>query len=439
MTTTDGRGGIDAALVERLVAEQFPQWAGLPVRPVEVDGWDNRTYRLGGELSVRLPSHASYAAAVRKEQRWLPELGPRLPLPVPVPVGHGRPGPGFPHPWTVNRWLPGETAAADRIGSWEEFAADLAGFLVALRGVDARGGPPAGRTQLPPRRRPRRVRRGDARVPRRSPRHCAGRRLAAVWDAARASAWDAAPVWVHGDVAVGNLLVRRGRLAAVLDFGSSAVGDPACDLVIAWTFLPDAAREVFREAVALDDATWARARGWALWKALLGLRSGTEGPDGVPSTGCSPSTTSTPTGIPLPRTRGPTRPRVRSSAIHGRAPDRDNGPMVEVGSERFEAMVSEALDGLPEELGELMSNVAVTVEHGEGPAGLLGLYQGIPLTRRTSSYAGVLPDRITIYRRAICAISRSDAEVVEQVRRTVVHEVGHHFGIGDARLREMGW
>jgi predicted Zn-dependent protease with MMP-like domain len=113
--------------------------------------------------------------------------------------------------------------------------------------------------------------------------------------------------------------------------------------------------------------------------------------------------------------------------------------MVEVDAERFEAMVSEALDGLPAELGELMSNVAVTVEHDAGPAGLLGLYQGIPLTRRTTSYAGVLPDRITIYRHAICAISRSDMEVVQQVRRTVVHEVGHHFGINDARLRELGW
>jgi predicted Zn-dependent protease with MMP-like domain len=113
--------------------------------------------------------------------------------------------------------------------------------------------------------------------------------------------------------------------------------------------------------------------------------------------------------------------------------------MVEVDSERFEAMVSEALHGLPVELGELMSNVAVTVEHDEGPAGLLGLYQGIPLTRRTTSYAGVLPDQITIYRRAICAISRNDPEVVERVRRTVVHEVGHHSGIDDARLRELGW
>ena len=113
--------------------------------------------------------------------------------------------------------------------------------------------------------------------------------------------------------------------------------------------------------------------------------------------------------------------------------------MVEVDAERFEAMAGEALDGLPAELGELLSNVAVTVEHGPGPRGLLGLYQGIPLTRRTTSYAGVLPDRITIYRRAICAISATEDDVVEQVRRTVVHEVGHHFGIGDARLRELGW
>jgi predicted Zn-dependent protease with MMP-like domain len=113
--------------------------------------------------------------------------------------------------------------------------------------------------------------------------------------------------------------------------------------------------------------------------------------------------------------------------------------VVDVAPERFEAMVEEALDGLPPELGELMSNVAVTVEHGRGPAGLLGLYRGVPLSSRTTSYAGVLPDQITIYRMAICAICRTEDQVVEQVRRTVIHEVGHHFGIGDARLRELGW
>lgn len=113
--------------------------------------------------------------------------------------------------------------------------------------------------------------------------------------------------------------------------------------------------------------------------------------------------------------------------------------MVEVEPERFEAMVREALDGLPDVLGAILSNVAVTVDLDGGRPGLLGLYQGIPLTRRTSSYGGVLPDRITIYRRAICARCATEEEVVEQVRRTVIHEIGHHFGIGDRRLRELGW
>jgi predicted Zn-dependent protease with MMP-like domain len=117
----------------------------------------------------------------------------------------------------------------------------------------------------------------------------------------------------------------------------------------------------------------------------------------------------------------------------------DNGLVIEVDPERFEEMVASALDGLPEELGRLMSNVAVTVEHRPGPRGLLGLYEGIPLTSRTTGYAGVLPDRITIYRQAICALCQSEQEVADQVRRTVIHEVAHHFGIGDARLRELGW
>ena len=128
--------------------------------------------------------------------------------------------------------------------------------------------------------------------------------------------------------------------------------------------------------------------------------------------------------------------RVDVGMIGGEA-GRDLG--VEVDPERFEVMVSEALDGIPEELGELMSNVAVTVQHDSGPAGILGLYQGVPLTRRSTFYAGVLPDRITIFRRAICAVCNSDSEVVEQVRLTVIHEVGHHFWIGEARLRELGW
>jgi predicted Zn-dependent protease with MMP-like domain len=127
------------------------------------------------------------------------------------------------------------------------------------------------------------------------------------------------------------------------------------------------------------------------------------------------------------------RTRCRTSAaVH-------NGLVIEVEPGRFEEMVVEALDGLPPELGRLMRNVAVTVEHNPGPRGLLGLYEGIPLTSRTSQYAGVLPDRITIYRQAICAICRTEAEVADQVRRTVIHEIAHHFGIDDDRLRELGW
>lgn len=132
-------------------------------------------------------------------------------------------------------------------------------------------------------------------------------------------------------------------------------------------------------------------------------------------------------------------PWTGSSTTRRQPRQLDTCCMVEVDPERFEDMVAEALDSIPGELGELMNNVAVTVQHERGPIGLLGLYQGVPLTRRTRFYAGALPDRITVYRRAICAICNSEAEVVEQVRRTVIHEVGHHFGISDARLRELGW
>lgn len=125
---------------------------------------------------------------------------------------------------------------------------------------------------------------------------------------------------------------------------------------------------------------------------------------------------------------------------HGAVPATgDNGGVIDVAPGRFEEMVAAALDSLPEDLGRLMRNVAVTVEHNPGPPGLLGLYQGIPLTERTTQYAGVLPDRITIYRLAICSICRTEADVVEQVRRTVIHEVGHYFGISDERLAELGW
>lgn len=273
MTTHDGRAGIDAGLVRRLVATQFPQWAGLEVRPVAVEGWDNRTYRLGEVMSVRLPTAAGYVPGIAKEDRWLPTLAPRLSVDVPCVLGTGVPGGGYPFPWSVRAWIPGETARLERITDLGRFAAEVADFLRELRACDISGAPAAGEHSAF-----RGVSPGhyDA-----DARRCLARldsvvdtaAAAEVWAAALASEWQGLPVWFHGDVAMGNLLVRGGGLAAVIDFGTCGVGDPACDLVLAWTLLPDDVRAVFREAVGLDDDTWARARGWALWKALLGLEA----------------------------------------------------------------------------------------------------------------------------------------------------------------------
>ena len=265
----DGRAGIDAALVRRLLEAQQPQWADLPLTPVEVDGWDNRTYRLGIDLTVRLPTDAGYAPAVEKEDRWLPVLAPHLPLPVPEPVALGEPTEEYPHRWSVRPWLPGDTARADRIEDPVRFAEDLAEFLRSLWSVDPHEGPRAGVHSFfrgcPPAHYDDETRAALARL---DDRVDAGR-ATAVWDAALAATWTGAPVWFHGDVANGNLLVRDGVLSAVIDFGTSGVGDPACDLVIAWTFFSGDARTAFRDAVDQDADTWARARGWTLWKALI--------------------------------------------------------------------------------------------------------------------------------------------------------------------------
>ncbi|MEV8554161.1 aminoglycoside phosphotransferase family protein [Streptomyces glaucescens] len=270
-TAPDGRAGIDAGLVKRLIAAQFPEWSGLPVVPVERDGWDNRTYRLGDEMTVRLPTAAGYAPAVDKECEWLPRLAPALPVAVPTVLARGAPGEGYPHPWSVRRWLPGETATPRRIGDLTRFAADVAGFVLALQRCDPTGGPLAGAHSwyrgASPAHYDEETRRCIAALDGRVDTA----RATEVWQAALDAGRRGAPVWFHGDIAAGNLLVTGGRLSAVIDFGTSGVGDPACDLVIAWTMFRDDSREVFRRAVGQDDGTWAQARGWALWKALLTL------------------------------------------------------------------------------------------------------------------------------------------------------------------------
>ena len=264
---------VNQGLVERLIASQFPRWAGLPIRSVENDGWDNRTFRLGEEMSVRLPSAECYAGQVEKERAWLSKLAPLVPLAIPMPLAMGVPAHGYPWNWSVNRWLEGENTTLERIEDLERFAIELARFLVALQQVDPGGGPPPGQHNF--------FRGGPLTTYDRETREAIdvlgsevdGAAATELWEAALAATWSRAPVWLHGDVAASNLLVRGGRLAAVIDFGCCGIGDPACDLTMAWTFFSGPSRDAFRaelEAVA-DRATWLRAGGWALWKALITL------------------------------------------------------------------------------------------------------------------------------------------------------------------------
>ncbi len=266
-----GKIDIDVHFVGHLIAAQFPLWADLTVKPVEMSGWDNRTFRLGDDMSVRLPSAEGYTLQVEKEHRWLPFLARYLPLPIPVPLAKGVPAEGYPFIWSVYGWLDGENATVERIADLSVFATELADFLTALQQIDSAGGPPSGLHSA--------FRGGPLTTYDAETRRTIvaledeidAEAATAVWEAALAVTWHGPPVWFHGDVAAGNLLVRDGHLAAVIDFGCSGVGDPACDLVIAWTLFEGESREAFRAALAVDCATWARGRGWALWKALITL------------------------------------------------------------------------------------------------------------------------------------------------------------------------
>jgi aminoglycoside phosphotransferase (APT) family kinase protein len=266
---------LDAAFVSRLVAGQFPRWAAEPVRPVGKPGVDNSTFRLGEDKMVRLPRFERWVGQVTREQRWLPVLAPRLPLPVPTPLAQGAPAEGFPYPWSVYEWLPGEPADLAELTDLREVAVDLAEFLLALQGIDATDGPPPEWSNG--------FRGCDLADERGTPvvashmEHRIGR-LDGLLDTApvrelwaetlAAPVWPRQPVWVHGDPAPANLLARDGRLSAVIDFGTLAVGDPAVDLIAAWSLLDADSRKVFRDKLGTDDDTWLRGRCWGLSAVL---------------------------------------------------------------------------------------------------------------------------------------------------------------------------
>jgi aminoglycoside phosphotransferase (APT) family kinase protein len=253
---------IDAELVVRLIQEQFPDWAELPVTPVTSAGTDNAMYRLGDDMVVRLPRLPGGSRQIDTEHRWLPHLAPRLPLAVPEPLAKGEPGAGYELPWGVYRWLEGDNAHDMPLTELADAAVKLGRFVAALRAVGATGGPASWRGGP--------VAANDTHV------RAAIRDLGAAGalDAAAATAlweetirlppWDGAPVWLHGDLLPGNLLTSSGRLTAVIDFGGLGTGDPAADVLAAWAVFDAGTRALFREAADVDDATWARGRGWAL-------------------------------------------------------------------------------------------------------------------------------------------------------------------------------
>lgn len=253
----------DVSLVRRLLVGQFPDWAGLPLERVPSAGTDNALYRLGKDMVVRLPRIHWAVGGVAKDFRWLPVLAPLLPVELPVPLARGEPAEGYPAEWGVYPWLDGENPSPDAAST--SLALEVARFLEALHGLELPDGPPSFR--------------GEPLSTRDEPTRAAIAELdgqidtdaaTAVWEAALAAPpWTGPPVWVHSDVLPGNLLVQDGRLTGVIDFSGLGLGDPACDLMIAWALFSGETREAFREALAPDDATWARGRGHALSQAAI--------------------------------------------------------------------------------------------------------------------------------------------------------------------------
>ncbi|WP_152365763.1 aminoglycoside phosphotransferase family protein [Microlunatus speluncae] len=261
---------IDSALVARLLVEQFPEWAEAPIRGVAASGTDNVTFRVGADLAVRLPRTEGSQDQVRKDATWLPRLAPHLPLAVPEPLGLGTPGQGYPFNWGVYRWLAGEPFQHDQLADPVAAARGLAEFVRCLQTVDPTGAP------LPP---DSPFSRGTPLAPRDGLFREALDELRdefdtglvlAAWEAALAAdVWDGTRRWIHGDLMAGNVLVSGGKPSAVIDFGTAWAADPAGDLLAAWYLFEGDSRHAFRDAMAVDDAAWVRARGWVLSMELI--------------------------------------------------------------------------------------------------------------------------------------------------------------------------
>lgn len=260
---------IDRSLVRALIQQQHPDLAHLAVSEIG-EGWDNRLFRLGDDLAVRVPRRAASAALIEQEQRWLPQLSAPLPLPIPVPRRVGRPGCGFPWSWSITPWFPGQTALREPPADLSTAAVALGQFLRRLHQPAPREAPHNPWRSVPLAARTSvlkdHLQQVDGLVDRNA--------VLELWERALAAApWPGPPVWIHGDLHPGNLLVSEGRLSAVIDFGDLAAGDPATDVSVMWMLLPPSTRSALRASARgefdpVDDHTVLRARGWAV---ALGL------------------------------------------------------------------------------------------------------------------------------------------------------------------------
>ncbi len=260
---------IPTSIVYDLIKQQFPQWADLPIKPVESSGWDNYTFHLSEEMLIRFPSAERYASQVQKEQHWLQKLAPHLSFQIPEPLAMGKPSRNYPYNWSIYRWIEGEVPNELSDENKNLFASDLAQFLIELQRTDTTDAPLPGKHNFYRGASPDVYDTEIRSAIKQLKNYIDVKTVTGIWERAIRTRWQNEPVWIHGDMSTDNLLLKEDRLTAVIDFGGLGIGDPACDLVIAWTFFEPESRDVFKKRLGLDSDTWDRARGWALWKALI--------------------------------------------------------------------------------------------------------------------------------------------------------------------------
>ncbi len=261
---------VNTKLVTKLVAEQFPEWSNLEIKPTETQGFNNNTFCLGKDKLIRLPTAERYALQNAKLEKWLPKFVKHLSLEIPMPIRQAEPSELFPWRWSIYKWIEGKSANLVKLKDIDlnQAALDLAQFLNEFHKINTSGAPEAGAESFYRGAHPS-VYDKEIQLSIKRLQHCIDANKATkIWHQALQSSWNKPPVWVHGDFTIGNIIINNNRVAAIIDFGGIVVGDPACDLMVAWTLFDKENRSIFKSHLSLDEDTWKRGRGWTLWKCL---------------------------------------------------------------------------------------------------------------------------------------------------------------------------